>query len=69
MFNGYRTYISIIVALVPTFAGFFGFHVTEAFAGQFSAQADSFIELAGLIAAAYFRAKAEAPGWLVKNPQ
>lgn len=67
LMNGYKTYIGILVAAVPTIAHLFGYEVTESFAGQFTSLADLLVQIVGLCFAAYGRAVAESPGWLVKK--
>ena len=67
MFEGYRTYIGLIVALVPTLANLFGYHATPAFSAQFPELADQFLQLLGLAVAFYGRAVSTSPGFLAKN--
>lgn len=62
--NGYRTYIGLIVALVPTVAHMFGYTVTPEFTEQFPDLADQLVQLVGLAFAFYGRAKATVPGFL-----
>ena len=67
MLNGSKTYIGLIVALLPTVAHLFGYEVTAAFSTEFSEVADQLMQLVGLGIAFYGRAAATAPGWIAKQ--
>lgn len=64
--QGYRTYISIIIAVLPTVVGMFGFQLADGALDQIASLLGDLITIGGAIAAFYFRAKAEVPGFLVK---
>lgn len=67
MFSGYRTFIGLAIAAVPTFAGLFGFDVAPGFTEQATEAVTEFVTMVGLAVAFYGRLKAQAPGWLIKK--
>lgn len=69
MFQGYRTYVGILIAVAPTIANIFGYEVTTAFGEQFPVAVDSVMQLIGSAIAVYGRLKADTPGWLAKRAQ
>ena len=69
MINGYRTYIGILVALVPTVASLFGYDVSPQLSEQATGLIEDGVTLAGLLIAFYGRLVATAPGWFARRPE
>lgn len=67
MMKGYKTYLGLLVAAVPTLAGLFGFDVLPTFSEQFVETAERIITVVGLGIAAYGRLVAVVPGWFAKR--
>ncbi len=65
--NGYKTYIGILVALIPTVANLLGYDVSDSFSGEFEKSAEDVVTIVGLVLAFYGRAVATAPGWFAKR--
>lgn len=65
--SGYRTYIGLIVAAVPTIAGIFGFDTAANFTPEVTELFEQLLTLIGLGIAFYGRAKATVPGWFAKK--
>lgn len=67
MLTGYKTYIGLLVALIPTIASLFGFEVSGTFSDEFTKLAEDAVTILGLGLAFYGRAKANSPGWFSKK--
>ena len=65
--KGYKTYLGIFIALMPTLANLFGFEVSPSFAQQLPILSAEFFQIIGSALAFYGRAAAQSPGWLVKK--
>ncbi len=68
MLSGYKTYIGLLVAAVPTVASLFGYDTSPSFQDDFTHAAEDIVTVAGLIIALYGRLYATAPGWFAKKP-
>ena len=66
-FRGYKTYLGIAIAIMPTVAGLFGFNVDPSFAEEIPVLSAEFFQIVGSALAFYGRAAAQSPGWLVKQ--
>lgn len=65
--NGYKTYIGIVIALIPTVVSLFGYSVSSDFSTQANVLSDDLITLLGLAIAFYGRSVASLPGLFVKK--
>lgn len=65
--SGSRTYIGLLIALIPTVANLVGYEVSATFSEDFTALAEDLIALVGIAIAFYGRAVATTQGLLVKK--
>ena len=64
---GYKTYLGLIVALLPTMASLIGYDVVPSFSDDFPKLAEEAVTIIGLCIAFYGRAVATVPGWFAKK--
>lgn len=67
MMNGYKTFIGLAIAAVPTLAHIFGYTVAPGFEQSAGEIVDSIVQLIGLGFALYGRLVATVPGWFSKE--
>lgn len=65
--SGLNTYAGLAVAALALGLSVFGFDLAPGASEEINAFVLSVFEIAGLAYAAYGRAKAQSPGWLVKK--
>ena len=64
--EGTNTYAGIIVTLATVVLPFLGYAPTPSFSADFPAFLAQVIQIAGLLYAAWGRARATVPGWVAK---
>ncbi len=67
MMSGKKTYIGIVIAMVPVIAGLFGYDVNSGWSEEATLAMDEIIVLVGGLIAAYGRTKAVVSGGFVKK--
>lgn len=65
--SGKKTYVGILIVLIPVISKMFGYDVSEAFPVDFASLAEEAVILVGAALAFYGRAKAKTPGMFVKS--
>ena len=65
--NGFKTYIGLIIAAVPTVANLLGYDVSASFPKEAETSLVDLITLVGLAFAFYGRSVAQVPGWFSKR--
>lgn len=67
MLEGYRTYLSLVLAMAPQVAKLFGYDLSHSFGQESSDLLNELVTVLGGLMAFYFRAKATVPGWLASK--
>jgi len=67
MLQGYKTYLGILITVLPTVAGLFGFTLSPLFGEQLTGLLAEIIPILGAALAVYGRAKAQIPGWAARQ--
>lgn len=65
--SGYKTFLGIAIAAVPTVAQILGFETSPGFAQDATELVEQLLQIAGLALALYGRLTASSPGWFAKK--